>query len=65
MFSDDDLKGFKNIGEGSKSHDKTKIGQFGRGSQTMYHFTDAPHDLDGRLAFNLGVRCLKLRLFQF
>jgi sacsin len=48
VFSDDDFKGFKNVGEGSKAHDKSTIGQFGRGSQTMYHWTDVPMILSGR-----------------
>ena len=47
MFSDNDIKGFKNIGEGSKSHDMDAIGQFGQGSQTMYHWTDVPMILSG------------------
>ncbi|KAL5316261.1 hypothetical protein ACEPPN_015306 [Leptodophora sp. 'Broadleaf-Isolate-01'] len=48
VFSDDDFKGFKNVGEGSKAHNKTTIGQFGRGSQTMYHWTDVPMILSGK-----------------
>lgn len=48
VFNDDDFKGFKNVGEGSKAHDKSTIGQFGRGSQTMYHWTDVPMILSGR-----------------
>lgn len=48
VFSDNDFKGFKNVGEGSKAHDKAAIGQFGRGSQTMYHWTDVPLILSGR-----------------
>lgn len=49
VFSDDDLKGFKNVGEGSKAHERGTIGQFGRGSQTMYHWTDVPMILSGRV----------------
>ncbi|RDL30678.1 Uncharacterized protein BP5553_10023 [Venustampulla echinocandica] len=48
VFSDDDLHGLKNVGEGSKTHDRETIGQFGRGSQTMYHWTDVPMILSGR-----------------
>ncbi|KAE9364465.1 hypothetical protein N431DRAFT_474055 [Stipitochalara longipes BDJ] len=48
VFSENDFEGFKNVGEGSKAHDKAKIGQFGRGSQTMYHWTDVPMILSGR-----------------
>jgi sacsin len=48
VFTEDDFKGFKNVGEGSKANDKTTIGQFGRGSQTMYHWTDVPMVLSGK-----------------
>jgi sacsin len=48
VFSEDDFKGFKNVGEGSKRDDQGTIGQFGRGSQTMYHWTDVPMILSGR-----------------
>jgi sacsin len=47
VFSEKDFDGFKNVGEGSKAQDKEKIGQFGRGSQTMYHWTDVPMILSG------------------
>jgi sacsin len=47
VFSQDDFEGFKNVGVGSKAHDKATIGQFGRGSQTMYHWTDVPMILSG------------------
>jgi sacsin len=40
--------GFKNVGEGSKAQDRETIGQFGRGSQTMYHWTDVPMILSGK-----------------
>ncbi|KAG0646208.1 hypothetical protein D0Z07_8415 [Hyphodiscus hymeniophilus] len=48
VFSDDDFKGFKNVGEGSKRDKKETIGQYGRGSQTMYHWTDVPMILSGK-----------------
>jgi len=48
VFSENDFKGFKNVGEGSKANDATTIGQFGRGSQTMYHWTDVPMILSGK-----------------
>ncbi|KAH9222449.1 hypothetical protein DL95DRAFT_441261 [Leptodontidium sp. 2 PMI_412] len=47
VFSDKDFDGFKNVGEGSKMQEKGSIGQFGRGSQTMFHFTDYPMILSG------------------
>jgi sacsin len=42
VFTGADFEGFQKLGEGSKSHDPKAIGQFGRGSQTMYHWTDVP-----------------------
>ena len=48
VFSDDDFLGLKNVGEGSKRKNKKTIGQFGRGSQTMYHWTDVPMILSGK-----------------
>ncbi|TGO40070.1 hypothetical protein BHYA_0043g00420 [Botrytis hyacinthi] len=47
VFQDSDFKGFKNVGVGSKREDRSTIGMFGRGSQTMYHFTDNPVLLSG------------------
>jgi len=47
IFSESDFHGFKNVGEGSKMQNKGSIGQFGRGSQTMFHFTDYPMILSG------------------
>jgi sacsin len=46
-FSENDFRGLKNVGEGSKACNKESIGQFGRGSQTMYHWTDVPMILSG------------------
>ncbi|KAF4626625.1 hypothetical protein G7Y89_g11535 [Cudoniella acicularis] len=48
VFSEEDFNGFKNVGEGSKAKNKGTIGQFGRGSQTMYHWTDVPMILSGK-----------------
>lgn len=48
VFTEDNFNGFKNVGEGSKSQDKGTIGQFGRGSQTMYHWTNVPMILSGK-----------------
>ncbi|EDN92385.1 hypothetical protein SS1G_08248 [Sclerotinia sclerotiorum 1980 UF-70] len=47
VFRDIDFNGFKNVGLGSKREDKSAIGMFGRGSQTMFHFTDNPTLLSG------------------
>ncbi|ESZ90668.1 hypothetical protein SBOR_8948 [Sclerotinia borealis F-4128] len=47
VFRDIDFNGFKNVGLGSKREDKSSIGMFGRGSQTMFHFTDNPCLLSG------------------
>ncbi|KAK0103147.1 hypothetical protein ONS95_014947 [Cadophora gregata] len=47
VFTEKNFDGFKNVGEGSKMHSKGSIGQFGRGSQTMFHFTDYPMILSG------------------
>ncbi|TVY68700.1 Sacsin [Lachnellula suecica] len=60
VFSDEDFKGFKNVGEGSKSRDKETIGQFGRGSQTMYHWTDVPMILSGKYLVILDPQQLVL-----
>lgn len=42
FFSENDLKGIISIGVGSKREDTTKIGRFGVGFNSVYHFTDAP-----------------------
>lgn len=41
-FTAQDFKGFKDIGRGGKLEDASSIGLFGRGSMSMYHFTDNP-----------------------
>jgi len=41
-FSDCDLKGITSLGMGSKRKDVAKIGRFGVGFNSVYHFTDAP-----------------------
>ncbi|XP_052783676.1 sacsin-like isoform X1 [Mya arenaria] len=41
-FREGDFKGIKNLGEGSKSNDPTKTGQFGVGFNAVYHLTDCP-----------------------
>lgn len=47
IFSEADYKAFINIGRGSKAKDSSKIGKYGRGSLTMYHFTDVPSMISG------------------
>ncbi|OWF48527.1 sacsin-like [Mizuhopecten yessoensis] len=41
-FTTEDLQGICKLGEGSKSQDPTKTGQFGIGFNVVYHLTDAP-----------------------
>ena len=47
IFSAKDFEGYKDIGRGGKQEDATTIGMFGRGSMSMYHFTDNPMILSG------------------
>ena len=47
IFSAKDFEGYKDIGRGGKQDDATSIGMFGRGSMSMYHFTDNPMILSG------------------
>ena len=47
VFREKDFDGLKHVGRGSKRDDATAIGKFGRGSQTMYHWTDIPMILSG------------------
>lgn len=41
-FTDKDLAGIQQLGEGSKSLDFSKTGQYGIGFSSVYHLTDAP-----------------------
>jgi sacsin len=41
-FTEADLDGIQNLGEGSKSDDPTKTGQYGVGFNCVYHITDVP-----------------------
>ena len=41
-FSKSDLEGIQRLGEGSKSTDPNKTGQYGVGFNCVYHLTDAP-----------------------
>jgi sacsin len=48
IFEDYDFEGFKKVGRGSKREEQWAIGQFGRGAQTMYHWTDVPMLISGK-----------------
>ena len=41
-FTESDLRGIQNLGEGSKGMDPNKTGQYGVGFNCVYHLTDAP-----------------------
>ena len=41
-FTNRDIEGIQNLGEGSKSDDCQKTGQYGIGFNVVYHVTDAP-----------------------
>ncbi|VDI39131.1 sacsin, partial [Mytilus galloprovincialis] len=41
-FTAKDLQGIQDLGEGSKSDDPSKTGQFGVGFNSVYHLTDVP-----------------------
>lgn len=47
VFTEQDFEGFRRVGLGSKRLNPNTIGKFGRGSQTMYHWTDMPILLSG------------------
>ena len=46
-FTEKDYEGLKYVGRGSKRQNPGTIGKFGRGSQTMFHWTDSPMILSG------------------
>ena len=41
-FTNADIEGIRNLGEGSKGDDLNKTGQYGVGFNAVYHLTDAP-----------------------
>ncbi|KAK3735703.1 hypothetical protein QZH41_001319 [Actinostola sp. cb2023] len=41
-FTNSDIKGIQNLGEGSKGDDPNKTGQYGIGFNAVYHLTDVP-----------------------
>ncbi|KAH6680301.1 hypothetical protein B0J14DRAFT_578321 [Halenospora varia] len=65
VFTEKDFDGFRNVGEGSKAQDEESIGQFGRGSQTMFHFTDVPMILSGETLLILDPQQRSLTVNRF
>ncbi|KAM4732001.1 sacsin-like [Anableps anableps] len=47
VFSDEDLKGIQQLGEGGKQNLQGKIGKYGIGFNCVYHLTDCPSILTG------------------
>ncbi|KAM4558185.1 sacsin [Odontesthes bonariensis] len=47
VFSEDDLKGIQQLGEGGKHNSPGKIGKYGVGFNSVYHLTDCPSILTG------------------
>ena len=41
-FTEEDIKGIQNLGEGNKLMDPARTGQYGVGFNVVYHLTDAP-----------------------
>ena len=41
-FTEEDLQGIHDLGDGSKANDPTKTGQYGVGFNSVYHITDTP-----------------------
>ncbi|MCJ1404884.1 hypothetical protein MMC11_008110 [Xylographa trunciseda] len=62
VFSEKDFEGLKHVGRGSKRDDATSIGKFGRGSQTMYHWTNVPMILSGEFLLILDPQQVRLPL---
>ncbi|CAI5656306.1 unnamed protein product [Oreochromis niloticus] len=47
VFSDADIKGIQQLGEGGKHNTPGKIGKYGVGFNSVYHLTDCPSILTG------------------
>lgn len=61
-FSSDDLDRFtESVGESAKAGQSNKIGQFGLGAITAYHFTDVIQLLSGQSHSSPGFRLYGLR----
>ncbi|XP_060068841.1 sacsin-like [Ylistrum balloti] len=57
-FTAEDLRGICKLGQGSKSNDPTKTGQFGVGFNAVYHLTDVPSFITrGPSTPNSGTFC--------
>ncbi|XP_065839455.1 sacsin-like isoform X2 [Oscarella lobularis] len=41
-FTENDIRGIQNLGQGSKRDDSSKTGQYGIGFNSVYHITDCP-----------------------
>ncbi|CAC5408788.1 unnamed protein product [Mytilus coruscus] len=70
-FTAKDLQGIQDLGEGSKSDDPSKTGQFGVGFNAVYHLTDVPSFLtrgqdtpDGGTFCVFDPHCLYLPVAQ-
>ena len=50
VFTDDDLKNISKLAGATKKEDLDKIGRFGLGFSSVYHFTDVPSFITGRFA---------------
>lgn len=48
VFTESDFNAFRKVGTGTKANDSTKIGRYGLGALTMYHFTDVPSMVSGK-----------------
>ncbi|KAI8507949.1 hypothetical protein Bbelb_141890 [Branchiostoma belcheri] len=46
-FTENDLIGIQNLGQGSKAHDPVKTGKYGVGFNAVYHLTDCPSFMTG------------------
>ncbi|XP_035698973.1 sacsin-like [Branchiostoma floridae] len=46
-FTETDLAGIQNLGEGSKAQDPVKTGKYGVGFNAVYHLTDCPSFMTG------------------
>ena len=57
-FTEHDIQGIQNLGEGSKSDDVLKTGQYGIGFNVVYHISDVPCLLAGLKDRGEDVLCI-------
>eukprot|EP00795_Rhopilema_esculentum_P000721 gene721-10435_t len=57
-FTEHDIQGIQNLGEGSKSNDVLKTGQYGIGFNVVYHISDVPCLLAGLKDRGEDVLCI-------